>query len=139
MARTFGSCGEITVQATGGVVVDSLTIASQAASGSSGILFQVTPATGKKVIVTALMPDTTIQTNIEIKFGSRVIYTGNISDDPSSGSLTISQGAKGSNTNEYTANSQMLELSGDTDEVLTITKTSATTTAIIYLSYKIAS
>ena len=137
MARTFGPCGEITVQSTGGDIVDSISFDS-VASSSTGVLFNIPVASDRRGIITALVPTSSTETNMEIKFGTRVIYSGPINDSPSSSSLTLMQTQLGTSTNEYQGSGHMLELKGDYGEDIIITKTSGSTTSTIYLSYKIA-
>lgn len=118
----------------GGAVIDSVSINNTSASGSSGALFSVPVVSGKRIIITGLAPQTTSQTNIEIKFGTRVVYTGTIADAPTAGELTILSSAN-VGANEYLASSTISELPGGFGEDLTITKTSSSTTATVYLSY----
>lgn len=137
MARKFGACGEITVQSGGGEVIDSITLDDNIAASTSGELFNIPVGSTERIIITALMPQSATETNIEIKFGTRVVYTGSISDAPVAGALTISQGALNNNTNEYLSASTMHELKGDFGEDLIITKTSGSTGVVIHLSIKV--
>lgn len=119
-------------------VVDAISIGNQVASSSSGELFNVDPGSTKRVVITALMPDTTAQTLIDIDFDARNVFSGTIADAVNAPTeLIISQGARGDTPNEYSGAGSLFDVRGGLGEVLTVTKTSGSTTAVIYLSYKI--
>lgn len=137
MSRTFGPCGEVVVQSGGGEIVDSISLGNQAPSGSTGELFNISVPSDRRLVITGLMPDSAAQAGISITFGVREIYNGSLSDSSTTGALTVSQATGLSTTNEYTGASTIHRLDGDYGEDLIITKTSGTTNAVIYLSYKL--
>ena len=121
---------------TVGGLVETISQGNEVAASTAGQLFLIPCPSGKKIVITGLMPQTTTQTNIEIKFGSRILYSGTISDSLATNALTITK-AGNVTSSEFAAVGVLNELGGDYDEDLTITKTSSTTTAIIHLSYVI--
>lgn len=137
MSRTFGPCGEVIVQSGGGEIVDSISLGNQAASGSSGELFNIPVPSDRRLIITGLMPESGAQDGISVTFGAKEVYNGTISDSSSTAALTVSQATGLSTTNEYRGVGTMHRLDGDYGEDLVITKTTGTTTANIYLSYKL--
>ncbi len=113
-----------------------ISIGNSIASGSSGSLITpITPPAGQRVVLTALLPKSAAEANIEIKSGSTVIFTGMISDSPNTGMLTIAQ-AMAVSSNEYAAAGVVSEIELGLNEALSITKTSGSTSNIIYYSYK---
>ena len=119
----------------GGGVVHTISIGNSVAVGSSGELFNVDPGQGKRVVITGLAPQTGSESNIDITFDVRSVYTGTIADDVSQSQLTVMQGYPNTSTNEYQGVGTISQIKGGINEVLSITKTSGTTGLIVYLSY----
>lgn len=119
----------------GALVVQNISIGNQAAAASSGVLFTETPSAGKRIVITGLAPEAGTESNIEIKLGTRVVYTGGISDAPGISTLTILNGFPNSTGNEYLGVGTINQLVGGTNEVLTITKTAGSTAVTVHFSF----
>jgi len=119
-----------------GGVVDSISLGDTAPAASSGILFTVPAPAGKRVVITSLLTQGSMEDDIEIKFGTRVVYSGSISDSAMPTVLTIAQ-APFSSSSEYLSAGMILSLGGDIGETLVITKTSGSTVVIIHFSHVI--
>ena len=98
-------------------------------------MFNVDPGQGKRVVITGLAPQTGSESNIDITFDVRSVYTGTIADDVSQSQLTVMQGYPNTSTNEYQGVGTISQIKGGINEVLSITKTSGTTGLIVYLSH----
>ena len=134
MARVFGPCGEIILEGTSGFVSRESSGEKVVSTGASGDIIVLTPPAGQRVKLTKLICTTGPETGITITVGLTTVVNSLDLEDNTATSFAANEFIVG--TSSGSAISPIPEILGKTNEVVTITKDTGSTSSNINYAYE---